>query len=134
MEVAALHTHERIYQRRRLDEYFDARACREKLYHSLPLLSIGAGDLRAEAKGVYVLSQRIPVRLVLSIMCVSDTLRICAFSSPISKKIQNTLPDRDIESSFHKLPVGIFRGVQLQQEGPYLSNLVEHLYLFVVVH
>jgi hypothetical protein len=87
MEVAALHTHERIYQRRRLDEYFDARACREKLYHSLPLLSIGAGDLRAEAKGVYVLSRRIPVRLMLSIMCVSMRIHYASvlFQSDIKK-------------------------------------------------
>ena len=83
-----VHTHERIYQRRRLDEYFVARACKEKLYHSLPLLSIGVGDSRARVKSVYVLSHHITVRLVLLLsMCTSMRIHYTSvlFQSDIKK-------------------------------------------------
>jgi hypothetical protein len=47
---------ERSYQRRRLDDYFFQRSLKEDLDHSLPFLTIGEGNRRAKARGVYILT------------------------------------------------------------------------------
>jgi hypothetical protein len=47
---------ERMQQSRRLKDYFDERARREELLRSMPRLTLGDIDIRAKAKGVYVLS------------------------------------------------------------------------------
>jgi hypothetical protein len=48
--------HERLYQRRQLDDFFAARSRKEKLLDSMPRLVLSECDPRARVRGVYVLS------------------------------------------------------------------------------
>ena len=60
------HSHEHMYNTRRLENYFAARSKREDALFAMPRLCLGECDPRARARGVYVLSDARATRAATS--------------------------------------------------------------------